>query len=141
MGGVRARCETWKAIRRSIEWMTRMQNLRVLQSPAEWESMLKVGRWAPKWPQKHTPARHAPGACAPAPVSAPIGPVPGPLARAAFGPRAQAASHLGRRRTRDVRALRKVPAGAPSFLFSRGPDPLPLCRQNASPKGAKRPDL
>ena len=94
------------------------------QSPADWESMLKVSGWAPKWPQKHKPARHAPGACAPAPVAAPIGPVPGPLARAAFGPRVQAASHLGRRRTRDVRALRKIPAGTPSFYFSRGPDPL-----------------
>jgi len=104
--------------------MTRMQNLRVLQTPADWESMLKVSRWAPKLPQKHTPARYAPGARAPAPAAAPIGPVPGPLARAAFGPRAQAASHLGRRRTHDVRALGKKNAGAPSFSFSSGPEPL-----------------
>ena len=107
--------------------MTRMQNLRVPQAPSDsdWESMLKVSRWAPKWVQKHTPARHAPGACAPAPVAALIGPVPGPLDRAAFGPRAQAAWHLGRRRTRDVRARRKKTAVAPSFCFSGGPDPLP----------------
>ena len=106
-----------------------MPSIRDYQRVSDWESMLKVSGWAPKWPQKHKPARHAPGACAPAPVAVPTGPVPGPLARAAFGPRAQAALHLGRRRTRDVRGLRKIPAGAPSFSFSSGPVRTPLVKR------------
>ena len=97
--------------------MTRMQNLRVPQAPSDWESMLKVSRWAPKWVQKHTPARHAPGACAPAPVAALIGPVPGPLARAAFGPRAQAAWHLGRGGHRFLLAVVRTPLGGFVRIF------------------------